>query len=95
MEEKTGIVAKSRLKRNHPTTGVKVASFKTTKQGKVFPPDVSAVPEEKEGAHQINAGIRKWRQKNLPSKVRIDVTHTITLMPVYLFFFNGDILHIS
>ncbi|KAF2310984.1 hypothetical protein GH714_018913 [Hevea brasiliensis] len=73
-EQKTEIVSKTKLKGNHSTPRVKVAS-KTTKQGKVFPQDVSASPEVKDGAHQITVGIRKRRKKSLPSKILENEEH--------------------
>ncbi|XP_012069373.1 protein ALWAYS EARLY 3 isoform X2 [Jatropha curcas] len=68
-EQKTGNVAKSKLKGIRSSSGVKVASSKTTKQGKVFPHDVSTAPDVKDGAHQISVGIRKRRKKSSPSKI--------------------------
>lgn len=70
-EQKNEIVSKTKLKGNHSTPRVKVAS-KTTKQGKGFPHVVKSIPEVKDGDHQINVGIRKRRKKSLPSKVRIN-----------------------
>ncbi|XP_065863604.1 protein ALWAYS EARLY 3 [Euphorbia lathyris] len=66
-EQKTGTVAKSKLKASHPTIGIKVSSSKTTKQGKVLSHDVNTSPEVKD-SHQSNGGIRKRRKKSLPSK---------------------------
>ncbi|KAG8636582.1 hypothetical protein MANES_15G014400v8 [Manihot esculenta] len=67
-EQKNEIVSKTKLKGNHSTPRVKVAS-KTTKQGKGFPHVVKSIPEVKDGDHQINVGIRKRRKKSLPSKI--------------------------
>ncbi|XP_015573347.1 protein ALWAYS EARLY 3 isoform X2 [Ricinus communis] len=67
-DQKTKIVAKSKLKGNHSTAGVKVASPKTTK-GRVFLHDVSPIPKVKDAVHQISAGIGKRRKKSQPSKI--------------------------
>ncbi|XP_011043234.1 PREDICTED: protein ALWAYS EARLY 3-like isoform X1 [Populus euphratica] len=74
-EEKTGIVAKSKLKGNPSSSGVKPISFKTTKQGKVFTDNASSIPEEKDAAHQFGPVMRKRRQKHLPSKISENEEH--------------------
>ncbi|KAI5580997.1 hypothetical protein BDE02_08G190900 [Populus trichocarpa] len=74
-EEKTGIVAKSKLKGNPSSPGVKPISFKTTKQGKVFTHNASSIPEEKDVAHQFGPVMRKRRQKHMPSKISENEEH--------------------
>ncbi|KAJ6769463.1 PROTEIN ALWAYS EARLY 1-RELATED [Salix koriyanagi] len=74
-EEKTRIVAKSKLKGNHPSPGVKPISFKTTKQGKVFTHNASSIQEAKDAAHQFIPVMRKRRQKHLPSKISENDEH--------------------
>ncbi|WCJ23526.1 DIRP Myb-like DNA-binding domain [Euphorbia peplus] len=66
-EQKSGTVAKSKLKFSHSTTGIKVSSSKATKQGKDLFHDVNTSPEPKD-SHLSNAGMRKRRKKSLPSK---------------------------
>ncbi|KAF9678015.1 hypothetical protein SADUNF_Sadunf08G0167900 [Salix dunnii] len=74
-EEKTRIVAKSKLKGNNSPPGVKPISFKTTKQGKVFTHNASSIPEAKDAAHQFIPVMRKRRQKHLPSKISENDEH--------------------
>ncbi|KAJ6351776.1 hypothetical protein OIU78_007634 [Salix suchowensis] len=74
-EEKTRIVAKSKLKGNHSSPGVKPISFKTTKQGKVFTHNASSIQEAKDAAHQFIPVMRKRRQKHLPSKISENDEH--------------------
>ena len=91
-EEKTGIVAKSKLKGNPSFPGVKPISFKTTKQGKVFTHNASSIPEEKDVAHQFGPVMRKRRQKHMPSKVRIYVTIADAIFLVFLSLLDSHTL---
>ncbi|CAK7333147.1 unnamed protein product, partial [Dovyalis caffra] len=75
VEEKTRIVAKSKLKGNRSSPGVKPNSFKNNKQGKVFTHNVTSIPEAKEAAHQISPVMRKRRQKPSPSKILENEEH--------------------
>ena len=90
-EEKTGFIAKSKLKGNRSSPGVKPISFKNTKHGKVFTHNVTSIPEAKEAPYQISPVMRKRRQKPSPSKVRIFVTiadaifHVFTLLARFLY----------
>jgi hypothetical protein len=91
-EEKTGIVAKSKLKGNPSSPGVKPISFKTTKQRKVFTHNASSIPEEKDVAHQFGPVMRKRRQKHMPSKVRIYVTIADAIFLVLLSLLDSHTL---
>ncbi|GKU85492.1 hypothetical protein SLEP1_g162 [Rubroshorea leprosula] len=74
-EEKSEVVEKIKLKGNHSIAGAKATAVKTSKLGRLFDHDVTAVPETKEETHQINIGMRRRRQKGSPFKIPEDETH--------------------
>ncbi|KAJ8766738.1 hypothetical protein K2173_007805 [Erythroxylum novogranatense] len=67
-EENVGIVAKSKYKGHHSSSGAKVNPVKKCKQGKALPSGVVTAPEKKDGMHKVNAVIHKGK-KSLPSKI--------------------------